>query len=125
METPWWLYVVRCSDNSLYCGVTPHVEKRVQKHNAGQGAKYTKHRSPVSLVAAWKYQNRSLAQKQEYGFKQLTRADKLQFVNEFTVDELSESPNFLPLQDIENLPAALSRPSTHSPTKKRRSLGEK
>ena len=47
----WIVYLLRCSDNSLYCGISNDVTRRVATHNAGQGAKYTKSRRPVELVA--------------------------------------------------------------------------
>lgn len=47
----WRVYLVRCADNSLYCGITNDITSRIEKHNAGQGAKYTKSRLPVKLMA--------------------------------------------------------------------------
>ena len=51
MNMHWRVYLVRCADNSLYCGITNDIESRIEKHNAGKGAKYTKSRLPVKLMA--------------------------------------------------------------------------
>mgnify|MGYP005634465663 FL=1 len=76
----WWMYVVECSDGSLYCGVSPDVTARVKKHNTGKGAKYTRGRTPVRLLATWPHPNRSTAQAAEYRFKKLKRSDKLALI---------------------------------------------
>jgi len=47
----WKVYLVRCADHSLYCGITTDISSRIEKHNAGKGAKYTKSRLPVKLMA--------------------------------------------------------------------------
>ena len=48
----WKVYLVKCADNSLYCGITNDINGRIEKHNAGKGAKYTQSRLPVELMAA-------------------------------------------------------------------------
>ena len=77
----WYVYMVRCSDDSLYTGVTTDVERRLQEHNGegakGKGAKYTKARRPVFLVYSKRKKNRSYAQQEESKLKQLTREEKL------------------------------------------------
>ncbi len=77
---PWYLYVVQCSDQSLYTGITPDVTKRVSLHNNGRGAAYTKTRRPVTLLASWQFVNRQDAMKAEIAFKQLTRQTKLNHI---------------------------------------------
>ena len=73
----WYLYVVRCSDNTLYTGVTTDLKRRLDEHNTSKrGAKYTSSRRPVELVHYKLYQSRSTAQKAEYKFKKLTREQK-------------------------------------------------
>ena len=74
-EKNWVAYLLRCSDNSLYCGVSNNIEKRVIEHNSGMGAKYTRSRRPVELVCISQAMTRSDALKLEYRIKQL-RADK-------------------------------------------------
>jgi len=74
----WVVYLVRCSDNSLYCGVTNRLDKRLAAHNSGKGAKYTRARRPVSLVAVSHKMSRSEALKLEYRIKQIPAAEKRQ-----------------------------------------------
>lgn len=76
----WALYVVRCSDRTLYTGISTDTERRIGQHNAGTGAKYTRSRGPVRLVASWPYPDRSTASKAEAAFKKLTRTEKLAFI---------------------------------------------
>jgi putative endonuclease len=79
----WYVYIVECADNTLYTGITTDVNKRVKTHNEGKGAKYTKTRLPVVLRAYFEAENRSLASKEEYRIKQLTRKEKLVLISNF------------------------------------------
>ena len=72
----WHLYIVRCKDNTLYSGITTNVEKRVNAHNKGTGAKYTIGRTPVTLVYTEALPNISAARKREAQVKKLSRAQK-------------------------------------------------
>ena len=72
----WYVYMVRCRDNSLYTGCTDDLERRLAVHNAGKGAKYTKSRLPVSLVYREECSDKSTALKREYAIKQLTKHQK-------------------------------------------------
>lgn len=76
-----FVYFVKCRDNSLYCGYTNNLEKRIKTHNKGKGAKYTMKRRPVSLVYFEKFENKSEAMKREYELKKLTRLEKLKLIN--------------------------------------------
>ncbi|WP_368486513.1 GIY-YIG nuclease family protein [Spiroplasma sp. DGKH1] len=78
----FYFYVLLCADNTLYAGYTVDLQARVDKHNAGLGAKYTKitTRRPVQLIHAEQYPTKSLAMQQEYAFKQLTRREKNQYL---------------------------------------------
>lgn len=71
-----FMYVVRCADGTLYTGYSPDVEARVAAHNAGRGAKYTKARRPVELVASAAFASKHEAMSAEWHFKRLTRARK-------------------------------------------------
>ena len=72
------VYMLECSDGTLYTGIATDVVRRVEEHNAGtKGAKYTKTRRPVTLVYTEPHTSRSDAQKREYALKQLTRVQKL------------------------------------------------
>ena len=71
-----YMYVVRCADGTLYTGYSPDVEARVAAHNAGRGAKYTKTRLPVELVASAAFATKHEAMSAEWHFKQLSRPMK-------------------------------------------------
>jgi putative endonuclease len=71
-----FVYIVRCSDGSLYTGYTTDVERRVAEHNAGAGAKYTRGRRPVQLVYAEAHATISDAMRREYAIKQWRREKK-------------------------------------------------
>jgi putative endonuclease len=67
----WVVYLVRCSDNTLYCGVTNDLERRIIAHNEGRGAKYTRSRRPVVLVTASQRMSKCEAFKLEHRIKRL------------------------------------------------------
>ena len=73
----WFCYLLRCADDSLYCGITNDLEKRLAAHNAGTASKYTRVRLPVELVYAAPCADRSAASKREMEIKSLKRAEKL------------------------------------------------
>ena len=75
-----YTYIVRCKDNSLYCGWTNNLEKRIESHNAGTGAKYTKSRRPVELVYYETFDTKEEAMSREYAIKQLTKQQKMQLM---------------------------------------------
>ena len=75
----YFVYLVRCADNSLYCGITTDLERRIKEHNGLEkksGAKYTAARRPVCLVYSKKFENRSTASKEEHRLKKLTKTEK-------------------------------------------------
>ncbi|MDA1168818.1 MAG: GIY-YIG nuclease family protein [bacterium] len=74
--TTYFVYILRCSDDSLYTGWTLHIEKRVALHNSGKGAKYTRARMPVTCVYSETFSSREEAMKREYEIKQLSRKEK-------------------------------------------------
>lgn len=76
----WYVYIVECSDGTLYTGITNDVEKRINTHNSGKGAKYTRSRLPVVVKRIWEVENRSEASKMEYRIKQLKRDEKLKLI---------------------------------------------
>ncbi len=78
-----WAYLVRCSDGSFYAGWTTHLQNRIDTHNAGKGAKYTKGRRPVTLVWAQNHESRSLAMQQEAQLKKLSRQEKARLAAEY------------------------------------------
>ena len=79
----WWVYLVRCADNSLYCGIAIDPEKREKEHNASKkGAAYTRSRRPVQLVWKQKMSSKSDALKREIEIKKLSKADKERLISE-------------------------------------------
>jgi len=81
MEMSYFVYILECSDGSLYTGITKNISKRLDEHNSSpKGAKYTKARRPVKLVYEEPSFDRSTASKREYEIKKLTRLKKLQLI---------------------------------------------
>jgi len=76
----WYVYLVRCRDNSLYCGIAKDVFEREKLHNAGKGAKYTRSRRPVEIVVCKGPFTKSAASKIEYQVKQQKAKDKIDFL---------------------------------------------
>lgn len=79
VNTPWFLYMVRCADDTLYTGITTDVERRINEHNSDDrtGARYTRTRRPVYLVYTEQVESRSAAASREAAIKKLTRRQKL------------------------------------------------
>ena len=79
----WFLYVVKCADDTLYTGITTDVTRRLHEHNnTTKGAKYTKKRRPVALLHTVGYEDRASASQAESKFKKLSRKQKLSTINE-------------------------------------------
>ena len=76
----WVCYLLRCADDTLYCGISNDMEKRLAAHNAGTAAKYTRARLPVELVFVEDCADRSAASKRELAIKQLPRIEKLELI---------------------------------------------
>ena len=74
------MYLVRCADDSIYCGWTTDLKKRVRAHNSGQGAKYTRSRRPVKLVYAEEFAEKREALSREWHLKRLSRAEKIRLI---------------------------------------------
>lgn len=75
-----YTYMLECNDKSLYTGWTNHLEERIQAHNSGKGAKYTKAKLPVTLVYFETFSTKEEAMKREYEIKQLSRNQKLKLI---------------------------------------------
>ena len=78
-----YTYLLRCKDDSLYCGWTTNLKKRLASHNAGKGAKYTRSRHPVTLVYFEEFDTKEEAMSREYAIKQLSRKEKLELIANF------------------------------------------
>lgn len=79
-----YTYILRCQDDTLYTGWTTDLEKRVETHNLGKGAKYTRTRLPVELVYYEAFASKEEAMSREWHIKQLSRKDKLRLIQEHT-----------------------------------------
>jgi len=73
----FYVYILRCADDTLYTGWTTDLEARVQAHNAGTGAKYTRGRVPVKVVYSEEHPSKVAATQREWAIKQLSRQEKL------------------------------------------------
>lgn len=78
----YYVYVIRCADNSLYTGYTNDVEKRFRMHQKGKGAKYTRSRAPLCLELVECFDTKSEAMKAEYAFKKRSKREKEQYLME-------------------------------------------
>lgn len=90
---PWFIYLLRCADNSLYAGITTDLSRRLHEHNhLSKGAKYTRARRPVALVYFESEINRSLASKREYQLRKQSKAKKEALVSLFSLSLMPQSP---------------------------------
>ena len=76
MDNNWYLYMLRCGDGTLYTGITTDVQRRLEAHRAGKGAKYTRGRQPLELVYTEECGHHSAALKREIAVKKLSRQEK-------------------------------------------------
>ena len=81
-----YTYILECSDGSLYTGWTNDIEKRVEAHNSGKGAKYTKTRRPVKLVYLETFDTKEEAMSREYAIKQFPRKKKLEMIKGASIE---------------------------------------
>jgi putative endonuclease len=75
-----YVYILKCVDSTFYTGYTNDIDKRVEKHQTGKGAKYTRGRLPVYLVYFRMFDNKLDAMKYEYKIKQMTREQKIRII---------------------------------------------
>lgn len=78
----WYVYVARCADDTLYCGIALDIAERIAAHNAGNGAKYTAGRGPLVVVLRRRCGDKGFALRLEHAIKQLTRREKAALVAE-------------------------------------------
>ena len=83
MEKQWLVYILQCGDGTLYTGVTDDLPRRLEMHSSGKGAKYTRGRSPLTLVYRENVPSYSDALKREYRIKQLPRIEKLKLIESY------------------------------------------
>lgn len=73
----WYVYMIRCENDTLYTGVTTDVDRRFKEHKEGKtGAKYTRANKPLAVVYTKRFKNRSNAQREEWKIKKLSKAEK-------------------------------------------------
>lgn len=75
-----YTYIVRCKDGTLYTGWTNNIDKRIEMHNSGKGAKYTKSRRPVRLVYYEEFETKEEAMRREYAIKHMEKKEKEQLI---------------------------------------------
>ncbi|BCS87454.1 GIY-YIG nuclease family protein [Pseudodesulfovibrio sediminis] len=80
----WFVYLLRCADNTLYCGITTDMNRRLQQHNAGTASKYTRARLPVTVAAHIPVKDKSTALKLEIKVKKQTSIKKIAYLTSFT-----------------------------------------
>ena len=77
----WLVYMLECSDNSIYTGITNNLEERLKKHQSGNGAKYLRGRLPIKVVYKENFINRSEATKREIYIKKMSKKEKKSLIN--------------------------------------------
>ena len=77
----WTVYIVKCSDKTFYTGITNNIKLRLETHNLGKGAKYTKSRLPVTLMYLERVDDKSNALRREIEIKKLNRSQKINLIN--------------------------------------------
>ena len=82
--------MLRCADGTLYTGWTNDIQKRIEAHNSGKGAKYTRARLPVELVYTEEFDDKNEAQKREYAIKQLSRAKKEKLIESDSDEDIHD-----------------------------------
>ncbi len=92
-QKKWHVYLLQCHDNTLYCGITNNISRRVQQHNAGTAAKYTRGRGPVRLLTSVVFPDKSSALRAELLVKQQKKQHKETFLNNFISNNLHRADN--------------------------------
>ena len=80
-----YVYLLRCADDSLYCGWTTDLDHRLKVHNSGKGAKYTRSRLPVELAYYEEFEDRTEALSREWHIKRLCREEKLELIRQYEI----------------------------------------
>ena len=83
LSTTWWLYLLACEDGRTYAGITTDVEARFRVHVSGKGSKFTRSNQPVAILGAQSFATKSEAMKAEYALKQLEKAEKLDWAQQY------------------------------------------
>lgn len=94
MGKKWQLYILRCKDGTLYTGITDNFLRRLEAHEAGKGAKYTRGRGPFVLCYLEECADHSHALQREYAVKKLTRAEKIALCETFRQEDFADAVFF-------------------------------
>ncbi len=81
----FYVYVLECSDESLYTGYTNNIKTRLKKHAEGKASRYTRSRLPVKIVAHWNFKTKPEAMKAEVAFKRLPRKEKMERIRKISI----------------------------------------
>ena len=87
-----FVYIVECADGTYYTGWTNDLDKRIERHNAGVGAKYTKTRVPVKLVYSESFETKEEAMSREWHIKKMTRKEKEELIGSLSIDAERRNP---------------------------------
>ena len=87
MEKAWCVYILQCGDGTLYTGITNDLDRRIQMHSNGDGAKYTRGRGPIELRYVENAESYSAALRREYAIKQMNRKPQLQLIENVTPED--------------------------------------
>ena len=90
MGNNYYVYILQCGDGTLYTGYTNDLEKRIEKHESGKGAKYTRGRGPFRLVYTEQFSSKQIAMKREYEIKKLTRTEKFALIGANKKEDVHE-----------------------------------
>ncbi len=90
MDKVWYVYILRCRDGSLYCGIATDVAARLEVHRSGKGAKYTRGRGPLELVYTEQCADKSTALKRELEIKAMSRQQKLELDGKYVIPSEAE-----------------------------------
>lgn len=79
----WYVYIIECQGTHYYTGITNNVGRRLEMHSKNKGAKYTRGRQPIELMAFWEFESKSEASKREYVIKKLSKKQKEELINSY------------------------------------------
>lgn len=82
MERKWYVYILRCLDDTLYTGITNNIERRLKAHNAGTASKYTRSRRPVTMIYQEEAETKGDALRRELAIKTMTRSQKQSLIEQ-------------------------------------------
>lgn len=82
MEQKWYVYILRCVDDTLYTGITNNIDRRLKAHNAGTASKYTRSRRPVTMIYQEEAETKGDALRRELAIKKMTRSQKQSLIEQ-------------------------------------------